>query len=125
MRLKSADGPLQAVHNRNNDNLNSPKRINTVQNSNYTQNTQVWIFRVYSVISTLIFLLQNTTNLYSHVTTNEISNITKSIQQLTIEDVAALNNVHNETQEVSPSVTQKVLYCSGIRSLVLMQIRYI
>ncbi|CAG9769158.1 unnamed protein product [Ceutorhynchus assimilis] len=82
MRLKSADGPLQAVHNRNNDILNSPKRINTVQNSNYSQNTQ------------------NTTNLYHHVTTNEITNITKNIKQLTIEDVAALNNGHHDTQEL-------------------------
>lgn len=81
MRLKSADGPLQAVHNGNNDILNSPKRINTIQNSNYTQNTQ------------------NTT-LYNNVTTNEINNVTKNIQQLTIEDVAALNNVHNDTQEL-------------------------
>jgi hypothetical protein len=39
MRLKSVDGPL-SIHNGNtNDILNSPKRINTVQNSNVTNFT--------------------------------------------------------------------------------------
>ncbi|XP_056639444.1 general transcriptional corepressor trfA [Diorhabda sublineata] len=38
MRLKTIEGPL-AVHNGNNDILNSPKRINTLQNSNTTTTT--------------------------------------------------------------------------------------
>ena len=39
MRLKSMDGPL-SIHNGNsNDILNSPKRINTIQNSNVTNFT--------------------------------------------------------------------------------------
>ncbi|CAH1117589.1 unnamed protein product [Phaedon cochleariae] len=37
MRLKTLDGPL-SVHNGNNDIINSPKRINTIQNSNIITN---------------------------------------------------------------------------------------
>ncbi|XP_030760137.1 uncharacterized protein LOC115885376 [Sitophilus oryzae] len=83
MRLKSSDGPLQVVHNGNSALLNSPKRINTVQNSNYNQNTQ-----------------DIGTTFYNDSTNNDTENITKKIQQLTIEDVAALTNGHNDTQEL-------------------------
>lgn len=37
MRLKNPDGPL-SIHKGNNDILNSPKRINTVHNSNISVN---------------------------------------------------------------------------------------
>ncbi|KAF7266231.1 hypothetical protein GWI33_020416 [Rhynchophorus ferrugineus] len=83
MRLKSVEGPLQVVHNGNNGVINSPKRLNTVQNSNYSQNTQ-----------------DIGTTLYDNVSNNDTENISNKIQQLTIEEVAAITNVHNDTQEL-------------------------
>ncbi|XP_019755395.2 schwannomin-interacting protein 1 homolog isoform X1 [Dendroctonus ponderosae] len=85
MRLKSSDGQLQAIHNRNNAILHSPKRLNTAQNSN--NKTQ------FSTTTTLAAAQ------YKHATTQEISNISASTQQLTIEEVAALN-VQIVTQEL-------------------------
>ncbi|XP_050295779.1 uncharacterized protein LOC126735738 [Anthonomus grandis grandis] len=88
MRLQSGDGLLQAVHNKNNDILNSPKRINTLQNSNYTQNAQNSIY-------------------YGNVTTADTANITDNIQQLTIEDVAALTKGQTDTD------TEELQWCNS------------
>ncbi|KAL1514282.1 hypothetical protein ABEB36_003563 [Hypothenemus hampei] len=74
MRLKSSNGALQVVYNRNNDPLQSPKRINTIQNTNYTQNLQ-------------------------HVTTNQISHTANKTHELTIDDVTALKTITQEFQE--------------------------
>ncbi|XP_072390186.1 uncharacterized protein Schip1 [Diabrotica undecimpunctata] len=89
MRLKSIDGPL-AVHNGNNDILNSPKRINTLQNSNITTTN-------YS----------NTTTNYTtstHTTNNSINGIDNVITEFqNTEDLNILNNV----------VQDKVQWCQA------------
>lgn len=72
MRLRTMDGPL-SVHNGNNDILNSPKRINTIQNSNYT-----------------------TSNLT--VLSNERNNTATATQDTS--DLNTLNNVNNSQDTV-------------------------
>ncbi|CAH0556421.1 unnamed protein product [Brassicogethes aeneus] len=72
MRLKSADGPLSVHNNVNNDILNSPKRINTLQNSN--------------IINT------NYSNNTSNLTSNDVTTTNYTINT---EDLNTLNNVTN------------------------------
>ncbi|KAF5274698.1 hypothetical protein FQA39_LY07090 [Lamprigera yunnana] len=80
MRLRSMDGPL-ALHNGNNsDILNSPKRINTIQNSNIT-----------------------TANLaINNINSNEITATTQTA------DINTFNNVNTEdtVQWCNPALTQ-------------------
>ncbi|KAJ8952285.1 hypothetical protein NQ318_007453 [Aromia moschata] len=84
MRLKTMDGPF-SFHNGNNDILNSPKRINTLQNSNVTSN--------YS----------STTSTY---TSNNSNNTTDDvITALTDEQTGDLNILNNVAQE-------KVQWCN-------------
>lgn len=103
MRLKSSDGQLQAINNRNNAILHSPKRLNTVQNSNNKIQ--------FSATKSL------STDQYKHATTEEIRNISTSTEQLTIEEVAALN-VQIVTQEVSSPVSSVSKIRSSKREIV-------
>lgn len=86
MRLKNSEGPL-SIHNGNNDILNSPKRINTIQNSNITANYNS------STNNTL------TTNNYTYSYDNTIiSNLTTSdvisnVENLSTIDLNLLNQV--------------------------------
>ncbi|XP_050510203.1 uncharacterized protein LOC114327075 [Diabrotica virgifera virgifera] len=89
MRLKSIDGPL-AVHNGNNGILNSPKRINTLQNSNITTTN-------YSNTTTNYTTSTNTTN----NSINGIDNVITEFQNT--EDLNILNNV----------VQDKVQWCQA------------
>ncbi|KAJ8977714.1 hypothetical protein NQ317_007262 [Molorchus minor] len=86
MRLKTMDGPL-SYHNGNNDILNSPKRINTIQNSNVT----------YS----------NYTSTTSDYSTSDISNnVTQNVtSDLTDGHTGDLNTSNNATLE-------KVQWCN-------------
>uniref|UniRef100_A0A6P7F9E4 Uncharacterized protein LOC114327075 n=1 Tax=Diabrotica virgifera virgifera TaxID=50390 RepID=A0A6P7F9E4_DIAVI len=89
MRLKSIDGPL-AVHNGNNGILNSPKRINTLQNSNITTTN-------YNNTTTNYTTSTNTTN----NSINGIDNVITEFQNT--EDLNILNNV----------VQDKVQWCQA------------
>ncbi|KAG5887887.1 hypothetical protein JTB14_015538 [Gonioctena quinquepunctata] len=87
MRLKTMDGPL-SVHNGNNDILNSPKRINTIQNSNVTSGYNTTTY--------------STTSDYD----NTLGNITinETIKDLHISDLNILNNVvQDKVQWCNPS----------------------
>ncbi|XP_074029934.1 schwannomin interacting protein 1 isoform X2 [Leptinotarsa decemlineata] len=87
MRLKTMDGPL-SLHNGNSDNLNSPKRINTVQNSN--------VSTTYNTTNYSTALAYNTT--LSNNTINE------AIKDLHIGDLNILNNVvEDKVQWCNPS----------------------
>ncbi|KAK9872321.1 hypothetical protein WA026_017129 [Henosepilachna vigintioctopunctata] len=79
MRLKSSDGPI-SLHNVN-DVLNSPKRINTLHNSNITAN------------------LISTTNLTLSNTINDDDTTTESVSEV-IRNRDTLNNVQNGLVEV-------------------------
>ncbi|XP_049822792.1 general transcriptional corepressor trfA-like isoform X2 [Aethina tumida] len=76
MRLKNADGPLSVHNNVNNDILNSPKRINTLQNSN--------------------ILTSNCNNTTSNLTSNDVTTTNYTINT---EDLNTLNNVTNVPQD--------------------------
>ncbi|KAL3280658.1 hypothetical protein HHI36_003894 [Cryptolaemus montrouzieri] len=76
MRLKSSDGPI-SIHSVN-DVLNSPKRINTLQNSNITSN------------------LTSNSNLTNTVGNGETTELTSG----RIRNIDTLNNVQNELVKV-------------------------
>ncbi|XP_060516873.1 schwannomin-interacting protein 1 homolog [Cylas formicarius] len=90
MRLKSLDGPL-AVHNGNNEALNSPKRINTLQNSNIISN-----------------YVNYDNNITTHLTTNnssDVGTITSAHDQLSNDNVDALHRISN-------TESQKLRWCN-------------
>ncbi|XP_044752738.1 general transcriptional corepressor trfA isoform X2 [Coccinella septempunctata] len=94
MRLKSSDGPI-SIHNVN-DVLNSPKRINTLHNSNITSN-----------LTTNSNLTFENSNRNAETTTDLTTN--------NIHSFHTLNNVHNEAVKVqwSKSAREKQLELSN------------
>ncbi|KAJ8917546.1 hypothetical protein NQ315_005595 [Exocentrus adspersus] len=96
MRLKTMDGPL-SYHNGNNDILNSPKRINTLQNSNVTTNN-------YSSTTTSSYY-----NNTSDITDNPNENIITELTNLQTDDLNILNNaaVQEKVQWCNPSQEAK------------------
>ncbi|KRT82270.1 hypothetical protein AMK59_4281, partial [Oryctes borbonicus] len=88
MRLKNVDGPLSA-YNGNSNLLNSPKRINTLQNSNVTTNA-------YNT-STLNSDLHNSNGL---ITITATANATNTINATNTTDENLLNNINNTEDTV-------------------------
>lgn len=80
MRLKNSEGPL-AIHNGNNDILNSPKRINTIQNSNITANYNS---------STNNYTNSYDNSIVSNLTTTDVIS---NVENLSIADLNVLNQV--------------------------------
>ncbi|XP_018568822.1 general transcriptional corepressor trfA [Anoplophora glabripennis] len=90
MRLKTMEGPL-SFHNGNDDILNSPKRINTLQNSNVTTN-----------------YTSTTSNYTSHITNNTTSHVITELTNLQPDNLNILNNVVQEkVQWCNPSQEAK------------------
>lgn len=87
MRLKATDGPLSVYNGNNADILNSPKRLNTTQNSNVITN--------YSNSNFAVTLSQNSNDVITELTTST--------------EEATLNNINAEdtVQWCNPAHVQK------------------
>lgn len=85
MRLKNSEGPL-SYHNGNNDILNSPKRINTIQNSNITAN--------YNNTTNISSATKNYTNSYDNsINSNLTTDVITNVENLSTTDLNILNQV--------------------------------
>lgn len=93
MRLKAVDGPL-SIHNGNtNGILNSPKRLNTLQNSNITNYTTTTDINELTIVTTV-------TN--HEAVLNNINSTTEKVQwcnpSQTIKERELTNNTNNRNQ---------------------------
>lgn len=86
MRLKNSEGPL-AIHNGNNDILNSPKRINTIQNSNITAN---YNSSTNNTTTTNNYTYSYDNSIVSNFTTTDVIS---NVENLSIADLNVLNQV--------------------------------
>lgn len=103
MRLKNVDGPL-SVYNGNSNLLNSPKRINTIQNSNVTVS--------YNNTSNLNSNIHNSNGLIAINTAT--ANATNTINATNTTDENLLNNINNTEDTVQ--------WCNPARTHNLRQI---
>lgn len=113
MRLKNVDGPL-SVHNGNSNLLNSPKRLNTLQNSNVTATYNT--ANLNSDIHNSNGVITNTT---TNATQNTINIITSGINGTNNADESLLNNINNS----GGGGDTVVQWCNPARTHNLHQIR--
>lgn len=93
MRLKNLEGSI-SYHNGNNDILNSPKRINTIQNSNISVN--------YNNATTNSTITNNYTSSYENSLNSNLttSNVITNVENLNTADLNILNQgVHDKVRK--------------------------